>query len=87
MALPYINFNESYTIKRKPKLNDTIVLYDSNLIELSEESGSSIKSQLVDGIKFIIVSNIFSDDLADKNHILIKPMTNSKVVLPQLMFN
>ena len=84
MALPYINFNESYTIKRKPKLNDTIVLYDSNLIELSEESGSSIKSQLVDGIKFIIVSNIFNDDLADKNHILIKPMTNSKVVTPSI---
>ena len=34
MALPYIDFNKSYTIKRKPKLNDTIVLYDSNLIEL-----------------------------------------------------
>ena len=83
MALPYINFNEIAVLKRKPKLNDIIVLYDSNLIEVSGDSGSKIKNHLTDNIKFRIIDNIVTDSVVDKKHILIKPIKSSQVVAPR----
>ena len=38
MALPYINLNETIVLRRGPKLNDTVILYDSNRIEVYNSS-------------------------------------------------
>jgi len=82
MTLPYINLNETITIKRKPKLNDVVVLYDSNLIELYSVSKSKIKTYLTDQINFRIIGNIISEGLVDKKYLLIQPVSSSEVLTP-----
>ena len=54
MALPYINLNETIVLRRGPKLNDTVILYDSNRIEVYNSSASKINNHLTDNIKFVI---------------------------------
>ena len=82
MALPYIDFKDTIILKRKPKINDTIILYDPNLIDIVSKSESTIKPYLAEGTKFIIDSNIVDDGEIDTSFIIIRPMVSSKVTRP-----
>ena len=77
MELPYLEY--SVQSKRQPKKDDTIILYDSNQIINFDEGDYKLKNNLVDGIMFSIIDNVFNRDILDKHFIKIKPLVISDI--------
>ena len=79
MDLPYLECLVGK--KRQLRLNDTIILYDSNNIVKFNDSEYNIKKALPDNIRFIIIDNITENGILDNNFIKIKPVILGDVSL------